>query len=156
MSGFEKNMSLCLWKILPNLKCLQWIFSVINYKTMDISLVLFVTVSIIFFNLYPCESKKLALDFKTNFRFKHNISYKMEKLIELLKSEGYGFMTYKEAHEYFFIIGGIMNILNLIGRNSPLFHEDINLLDMQLTKGGLSRTIPCNWRSWINWAVCHS
>ena len=26
-----------------------------------------------------------------------------------------------------------MDILNLIGRNSPLFHEDINLLDMQLT-----------------------
>ena len=48
---------------------------------------------------------KLAeLDFKTNFRFKHNIKsvpYKMEKLIELLKSEGYEFMTYKEAHEYF-------------------------------------------------------
>ena len=45
---------------------------------------------------------KLAeLDFKTNFRFKHNIKsvpYKMEKLIELLKSEGYEFMTYKEAH----------------------------------------------------------
>jgi peptidoglycan/xylan/chitin deacetylase (PgdA/CDA1 family) len=44
------------------------------------------------------------LDTKTNFRFKYNIKSvpsKMEKLIRLLKSEGYEFMTYKQAHEYF-------------------------------------------------------
>lgn len=44
------------------------------------------------------------LDTKTNFRFKYNIKSvpsKMEKLIKLLKSEGYEFMTYKQAHEYF-------------------------------------------------------
>lgn len=45
-----------------------------------------------------------GLDTKTNFRFKYNIKNvpsKMEKLIRLLKSEGYEFMTYKQAHEYF-------------------------------------------------------
>ncbi len=48
--------------------------------------------------------KVAELDNKTNFRFKYNIKSvpsKMEKLIELLKSEGYEFMTYKKAHEYF-------------------------------------------------------
>ena len=48
--------------------------------------------------------KVAELDNKTNFRFKYNIKsvpYKMEKLIKLLKSEGYEFMTYKKAHEYF-------------------------------------------------------
>ena len=65
-----------------------------------------------FFSIYihPFEMSsetppKLAeLDNKTNFRFKYNIKSvpsKMEKLIELLKSEGYEFMTYKKANEYF-------------------------------------------------------
>jgi peptidoglycan/xylan/chitin deacetylase (PgdA/CDA1 family) len=48
--------------------------------------------------------KVSELDGKTNFRFKYNIKsvpYKMEKLILLLKSEGYEFMTYVQAHEYF-------------------------------------------------------
>ena len=48
--------------------------------------------------------KVTELDNKTNFRFKYNIRSvpsKMEKLIELLNSEGYEFMTYKQAHEYF-------------------------------------------------------
>lgn len=42
-------------------------------------------------------------DIKTKFRFKYNIKsvpLKMEKLIKLLKSEGYEFMTYTEAHKY--------------------------------------------------------
>lgn len=48
--------------------------------------------------------KVTELDNKTNFRFKYNIKSvpsKMEKLIKLLKSEGYEFMTYQKAHEYF-------------------------------------------------------
>ena len=60
--------------------------------------------------IHPFEMSSKAppkvseLDFKTNFRFKYNIKsvpYKIEKLIELLKLEGYEFMTYKQAHEYF-------------------------------------------------------
>ena len=51
--------------------------------------------------------KVAELDNKTNFRFKYNIKSvpsKMEKLIKLLKSEGYEFMTYKRAHEYFSVL----------------------------------------------------
>lgn len=47
--------------------------------------------------------KVSELDNKTNFRFRHNIKNvpsKMEKLIKLLKQEGYMFMTYKQAHKY--------------------------------------------------------
>lgn len=50
--------------------------------------------------------KVSELDKKTKFRFKYNIKSvpsKMEKLIQLLKSEGFEFMTYKQAHEYFSI-----------------------------------------------------
>lgn len=44
------------------------------------------------------------LDAKTNFRFKYNIKSvpsKLKKLITLLKSEGYEFMTYNQAHDHF-------------------------------------------------------
>ena len=41
-----------------------------------------------------------------------------------------------------------MNILNLIGRNAPLFHEDINLLEGHLVSAGVSRTISCYRWSW--------
>lgn len=68
-----------------------------------------------FFSIYihPFElsSKKPPkiqdLDYKTNFRFKYNIKSvpsKMEKLIKLLKSEGFEFMTYKQAHKYLSIV----------------------------------------------------
>lgn len=51
----------------------------------------------------------IELDIKTNFRFKYNIKSvpgKMEKLITLLKKEGFEFMTYNQAHEYYNLNGG--------------------------------------------------
>jgi hypothetical protein len=63
---------------------------------------------LIYFHPFEMSSKippkVTELDNKANFRFKYNIKSvlsKMGKLIGLLKSEGYQFMTDKQANDYF-------------------------------------------------------